>query len=76
MLKYFVEMGVDIRKIHEKSTSKITLMHVAAQGESPSTMALIKSLLTMDDPLIVNRRDCKMASPLHWACYAGAESAA
>ena len=32
-------------------------------------------MLIKDDPDIVNRRDIKMATPLHWACYAGAESA-
>ena len=68
-------MGADINFIHRQSRAQLSLFHIAAQGDSPSVLAYLKKLLVLDDPHIVNRRDARFATPLHWACYSGAENA-
>jgi len=45
------------------------MLHVAAQGDQAAALAYFKNL-----GLNVNARDAKESTPLHWACYAGAES--
>lgn len=80
MLKYFHEYGADFEKINRDQLSNITLLHVAAQGDSPSTMAYIKKMIeskyrNQNKKVDINAKDVRNATPLHWACYAGSENA-
>ena len=45
-------------------------MHVSSQVNQPSTIVFF-----LDKGIDVNWRDRVRSTPLHWACYAGAENA-
>lgn len=47
-------------------------MHVAALGDQPKSLAFLK--MRSQDSRMVNKRDCNSSTPLHWACYSGAEN--
>eukprot|EP00347_Sterkiella_histriomuscorum_P000482 403375686 len=74
MLTYFLTMGANILSVHQHSKSQVSLIHVAAQGDNPNILAFLKQHLQTQDQNIVSKRDIKYATPLHWACYSGAES--
>jgi len=46
------------------------MMHVAAQGDQPISLAFFQNL-----GLNINSKDVKDSTPLHWAAYAGADLA-
>ncbi|CDW75853.1 dhhc zinc finger domain containing protein [Stylonychia lemnae] len=74
IIQHLVSMGADIDIIHKASRSQVSLFHVAAQGDQPGVLAYLKMHMSLTDPNIVNKKDCKYATPLHWACYAGSEN--
>lgn len=61
MIKYLISHGSD-PFAHNKS--KINMMHVAAQGDQPISLAFFKNL-----GLDINTKDVKDSTPLHWAAH-------
>ena len=44
------------------------MLHVAAQGDSPVSLAFF-----LQQKLDINSTDYRLSTPLHWACFSGAE---
>jgi palmitoyltransferase len=65
MIKMLVNHGADIYAVNMQG---INIMHVAAQGDQPYSIAYFMSL-----GLDINSRDKRKSTPLHWAAVSGAE---
>lgn len=55
--------GADIYTIN---TQGLTVLHIAAQGDSPLLM-----FYYLNKGLKISVADSKGSTPLHWACYSG-----
>jgi palmitoyltransferase len=67
LVRFLIKRGADPFLTNRH---KINMLHVAAQGDQPSSLAYFKSI-----GVDINQTDSKNSTPLHWACYAGSESA-
>jgi len=57
--------------IHAENSQGLTVIHIAAQGDQPVSIAYFRSKgLNTDTP------DVKGSTPLHWACFLGMENSA
>lgn len=65
LIKYLLDHGGDYTMTNACS---INMLHVAAQGDQPVSMAFFLKL-----GLNVNSRDKRLSTPLHWAAFAGAD---
>lgn len=65
MIKYLMSLGGDPFAVNP---CDINMLHVAAQGDQPLSLALFLKL-----GLDINSRDQRQSTPLHWAAFAGAE---
>ncbi len=65
MIKLLVRNGADIKAQNKQG---INMLHVAAQGDSPVSLAYF-----LNCKLDINSTDYRMSTPLHWACFSGAE---
>ena len=65
MIRMLVKYGADI---HAQNKQGINMLHVAAQGDSPVSMAYF-----LQNNLDINSCDYRLSTPLHWACFSGAE---
>ena len=54
--------------IYAQNTQAINMLHVAAQGDQPVSLAYF-----LRQGLNINSRDLRDSTPLHWAAFAGAE---
>lgn len=55
-----VESGANI---YATNKQEINMLHVAAQGNAPYSLAYFKA-----KGININSRDKEMSTPLHWAC--------
>ena len=53
-----------------RSKSGLSMMHLAAQGDSPYSLTYFRQ-----EGLSINDLDNKKCTPLHFACYKGSETA-
>lgn len=67
ILEKLIQNGADI---NIKNNSGLNVMHMAAQGDQPNVLVFFKEKYDMQ----VNTLDSVLSTPLHWACYMGAES--
>lgn len=56
--------------IYAKTVQGINMMHVAAQGDQAYSLTYFK-----DQGLNLQQRDNEESTPLHWACFAGSDTA-
>ena len=68
IIKSLIENGADKFAITNR---QLNVMHYAAQGNQPNSLVFFKDLYNMD----IRAKDQGGSTPLHWAAYAGAESA-
>lgn len=68
IIKDLIEKGADRLAITKR---KLNVMHYAAQGNQPNSLVFFRELYNMD----IGVKDNGGSTPLHWAAYAGAESA-
>ena len=61
IINMLIEAGADI---YAENDQGINVLHVAAQGDSPYSLAFFLRHSTMT----VNCRDKSLSTPLHWAC--------
>ena len=66
-IKYLISEGADA---FAKNMCDINMLHVAAQGDQPISIAFFMTL-----GLDINSKDKRLSTPLHWASFAGAEYA-
>ena len=57
--------------IYALNQNDLSMLHVAAQGDSPSAVYLFANKLKLD----INQKDKRGCTPLHWACYSCSELA-
>jgi ankyrin repeat protein len=55
--------------IYADNNYNLNALHVAAQGNQPAAVVYF-----LDKNVDINCRDKVKSTPLHWACYAGAEN--
>jgi ankyrin repeat protein len=67
ILEKLIQSGADI---NIKNNSGLNVMHMAAQGDQPNVLVFFKEKYDMQ----VSTLDSVLSTPLHWACYMGAES--
>lgn len=60
MIEALVDSGANV---YATNKQEINMLHVAAQGDSPYSIAYFKKM-----GISVNSRDREMSTPLHWAC--------
>ena len=68
IIKDLIENGADKLAVTNR---ELNVMHYAAQGNQPNSLVFFKDLYNMD----IKSKDKGGSTPLHWAAYAGAESA-
>ena len=68
IIKSLVENGADKFAVTNR---QLNVLHYAAQGNQPNSLVFFKDLYNMD----IKSKDQGGSTPLHWAAYAGAESA-
>ena len=67
MIKCLVRNGADI---YARNKQGINMIHVAAQGDQAYSLLYFKNR-----GLSVTERDAESSTPLHWACFAGSDTA-
>ena len=74
IINYALSLHADLFK---PSKSGITLFHAAAQGDSPTILALLKmnyeKMTGRSGKEIGRFKDSFMSTPLHWACAKGSQ---
>lgn len=68
IIKDLISKGADI---YAKTERLLDVMHYAAQGNQPNSLVYFKEEYNFK----LNEKDNGGSTPLHWAAYAGAESA-
>ena len=63
-----IENNADIFSLNQ---NELSMLHVAAQGDSPAALYLFASKLKLD----FNQKDKRGCTPIHWACYSCSELA-
>ena len=67
IIKCLIKNGADIRV---KSKQGINLLHVSAQGDQAYSLVYFRN-----KGLSIQERDGDKSTPLHWACFAGSDTA-
>ena len=68
MIDMLISAGADIYAENEQG---INVLHVAAQGDSPSSLAFFLRNSTLQ----ITSQDKSLSTPLHWACISHAHQA-
>ena len=67
MIKMFVKYGANS---FAKNKQQINMLHVAAQGDQAYSLTYFR-----DKGLDLHEVDEENSTPLHWACFAGSDTA-
>ena len=67
IVRFLERHGADI---YAENNYSLNMLHVASQGNQPSTIVYF-----IEKHIDINSIDRVKSTPLHWACYAGAENA-
>lgn len=67
IVRFLERHGADI---YAENNYSLNMLHVASQGNQPSTIVYF-----IEKHIDINSVDRVKSTPLHWACYAGAENA-
>ena len=67
IVRFLERHGADI---YAENNYSLNMLHVASQGNQPSTIVYF-----IEKHIDINSIDRVRSTPLHWACYAGAENA-
>ena len=67
LVKLLVKNGANV---HAKNKQGINMMHVAAQGDQAYSLTFFR-----EQGISINSKDGEDSSPLHWACFAGSDTA-
>ena len=67
LIKLLHKNGADIRVRNKQG---INMLHVAAQGDQPYSLTYFR-----EKGLGINSTDDEQSTPLHWACFAGSDTA-
>jgi palmitoyltransferase len=68
LIKKFISLGADYKLLNNEG---LNVLHMAAQGNQPASLVYFVEEKQMDLKL----KDHVGSTPLHWACYIGAENA-
>ena len=68
MIDMLIAAGADV---YAENEQKINVLHVAAQGDSPYSLAFFLTNSTLQ----LTSRDKSFSTPLHWACISHAHQA-
>lgn len=67
LIKLLVLSGADI---FAKNKQGINMLHVGAQGDQAYSLTYFRT-----KSLSIHERDGELSTPLHWACFAGSDTA-
>jgi len=69
LIALFIDIGADLTATNKQG---LGLMHIAAQGDQPLSLALLHYQYAVQ----YSRLDDKRSTALHWAAYLGSDQAA
>lgn len=67
LIKLFLQYGANLKAVNKQG---INMMHVAAQGDQAYSLTFFKSM-----GVSLKEKDGEHSTPLHWACFAGSDTA-
>ncbi|CDW75351.1 dhhc zinc finger domain containing protein [Stylonychia lemnae] len=66
LIRFLIDNGASDQAVNKH---RINMLHVSAQGDQPAALAFYK-IKGID----IDSRDSKYSTPLHWACFSGADA--